>query len=190
MSLVEHLAGLLVAPVVDLSPLPAREFGERALQHLGARERGLPRGGQRVATEERDIDRKPCGHRPRTLAVIKVVKSERHEVALGLFERTNDDGRERVLLRGSKVRRFVQEDFASAVVLVVRAGERAATVEWLEPLTVNERDQGGTGVPPARRGKLKTGGGFLIIVNPPARKGFCPQQPNAGETVFAQPFPV
>src|SRR5947209_5204781 len=101
--------------------------------------------------------------------MIQVVEPQACQVALGLFQSAHDNGRERFTLWRLKVRRFAQEYFASAIILIVSSGERATAVKRLEPLAVNKRNKVETGVPRTARFKLNIERDLFLFTNGRAR---------------------
>ena len=89
--LVEHPARLLVAPGVVLLALTVGQRVQAADHHLRTGQSRLPRRGQGVAPEQRDVHREPGGHGPALLRAVQIGEPQRCEVPLGGVDRPFDD---------------------------------------------------------------------------------------------------
>ena len=157
----QHLAGLLVAPVVDARSLNLRQRLQRAAHDLGAEDRGLPAGGERVASEERDVQRQPGRNRPGARPLIEIEQAQRGEIGAGLLERGHDVRGHGRGLGAFEARGLLEKPahglFVRRVVLIraVAIGRRR------KQLSVDDRRDAHTGVPAflRRQGSRGTRGG-------------------------------
>ena len=99
MGLVQHPAGLFVAPVIHTLALAAGQHLQRAAHDVARDRRGLPSRGQRVAAEEGDVERQARGDGPGVLAAVEVEQAQRRQVPLALLQRAHHHRRQGVALR-------------------------------------------------------------------------------------------
>src|SRR5690606_38749752 len=86
-----QLAGLGVAPDGVLSGLRAGDDLECAARELGADHRALPRCGEDVAAEERDVSRQTGVHDPVAWLGLEVAVAQAEQVVRRLIERWSHD---------------------------------------------------------------------------------------------------